>query len=70
MSDFEICGLKPEHLGFVICNHDSEAWESVGAVHPPGKPICGHRPDNISESAICDAETGEWIDVSPEDAKP
>ena len=62
--DFEVCGLKPANLGFVICNHDSEMWESAGAVHPPGKPICGNRPKGVAESAICDAESGEWVEIT------
>ena len=61
--------MKPANHGFVVCNHDSKKWESVGALHPPGKPICGNRPADVAESAICDAESGQWIELSSE-AKP
>ena len=46
-----------------VCNADTLQWEAVGIVHPPEEPICGTRPDNLSENAVCDAATAEWQEL-------
>ena len=61
--DFQVCGSKPVGLGFSVCNMDTETWNAVGAVYPPGSSICGARPEGMSSQSVCDAITGEWQEL-------
>ena len=53
-----------------ICNYDTEAWEPIGSVKHPDQPMCGPKPKEMNDSALCDSATGKWFEAeeTPETA--
>lgn len=67
----QVCGNKPAQVGTTLCNYETGKWEMIGAVHPPLASPCGDRPEGTTKDAICDADSGAWVEVAPQtDAEP
>jgi len=61
--DAILCGDKPTDMLNAVCNTETNEWNPIGAVHSTDDPICGALPDDMPETAVCDAETGQWQEL-------